>query len=322
MSQQATPTPTISGTGNASIQHVESRATHAPLTVLSGGCGNARALLEHWDGQHWSVVPFSDAYSATWGMSQFNALAASSPNDIWAVGSFENRAGMLSTNQAPGPFEPLVEHWNGTAWQNVSDAAFPHNATFSTIAAVSPDDIWISGSLDENNGGGSGGGNPNNGGLLLHWNGQRWQQTPMPQHTSITAFSTLASNDIWAINENFVKGSTDVVVHWNGTTWSGMSMPDAAPQQDPGASVQLSDIAAISGNNVWVVGTAFSSTPNTFYQVVEHWDGQQWHVLPANRHDDPGSLNGAASIAGNVWAVGITYTGLQQIQGTLIEKSC
>lgn len=315
---QITPTPTVS---NASILPGGNRTTHTPLTALSGGPTNSRALLEHWDGQRWSIVPFINVYPSTWGSSQLNALAAIAPDNIWAVGFFENRAGIPRTSQMLGPLEPLVEHWNGTSWQNILDAAFPQRSIFNTIAASSADNIWISGSFTS--AGSGNGGNPGEN-ILLHWNGQHWQHVSVDPNAYVSSISVLAANDVWAIGygpANNPVGSTPIVEHWNGTAWSVMQTPDATPQQVLNASVSFSSIAAASTRNVWIVGSAWDGR-SIYYQVVEHWDGQQWHVLPPDRREDPGQLNGVTSIAGKIWTVGITYDGLQQIQDTLIETTC
>src|SRR5438105_3149078 len=41
-------------------------------------------LIEHWNGSRWSVVPSPNPSSS---VNKLNAVAAVSPNDVWAVGS-------------------------------------------------------------------------------------------------------------------------------------------------------------------------------------------------------------------------------------------
>lgn len=76
------------------------------------------ALIEHWDGAAWSIVPGANP------SENFNDLAGITvvgPNDIWAVGSSE-LDGVTKTT--------LIEHWNGAAWSVV---ASPNVGTLSNI---------------------------------------------------------------------------------------------------------------------------------------------------------------------------------------------
>ena len=60
-------------------------------------------LIEHWNGSTWSVIPSPNPSSF---VNQLNAVAAVSPNDVWAVGI------------APTPTNTvLILHWNGATWR-------------------------------------------------------------------------------------------------------------------------------------------------------------------------------------------------------------
>src|SRR5207253_6821175 len=56
------------------------------------------SMVEHWDGQAWSVVPIT--YTAEY----LHAVAAVAANDVWAVGGGDSSD------------PPLIEHWNGMGW--------------------------------------------------------------------------------------------------------------------------------------------------------------------------------------------------------------
>lgn len=78
---------------------------------LVGGIGQIpekRALIEHWNGQRWSVV--SGPQLADSFLSGALALA---PDDVWVAGNTGHNA---STSV-------LIEHWNGTNWSVVSPKA-------------------------------------------------------------------------------------------------------------------------------------------------------------------------------------------------------
>src|SRR5713101_3545209 len=80
---------------------------------------------------------------------------------------------------------------------------------------------------------------------------------------------------------------------------SGWSIA-SSPSPDPYAN-RLNSLAAISGSDVWAVGTAGANT------LAEHWDGSAWSIVPTP--NPPGlptvSLNAVAAIsASDIWAVG------------------
>lgn len=319
---QPSPSAGPSGNGTGSIQSDQQSNSHTPLAALSGGPANSRVLLEHWNGQQWSIIPLANSYPASWGISRLNAISATSASDIWVVGSFEDRTGYVRADPRLGPFKPLVEHWDGTKWSIISSSAFPQYGLFEAVTAVSPHDIWITSASSEVGDPALSGGTPDEG-TLLHWNGTQWQSVPQPQQTTLTSFSAITANDIWAIGEVFIGNtSSNVIAHWDGTAWKTVHSPDASPAQAPDAGVSLSGITAISASDVWVAGSAFDTSAQTAYQVVEHWNGQQWQIFPQDHNDDPGQIQGITSVAGKIWAVGIIYVGLQQIQQPLIETNC
>src|ERR1022692_3527156 len=96
------------------------------------------SLIEHRNSAlAWSVVP-SPANEPAGG--ELDAITAVSANDIWAVG--HSRSGSVGN-----AFEPLIEHWNGTAWTLVpSPSVTAGNAqdTLSSVSAIGSSDVWAS----------------------------------------------------------------------------------------------------------------------------------------------------------------------------------
>jgi hypothetical protein len=73
--------------------------------VPTGGfSAHPTAVIEHWDGTRWTVVPSPNPNPQ--GDNGLGAVAAAAANDVWAVGE-----------QLKGPF---TEHWNGTSWTIVA----------------------------------------------------------------------------------------------------------------------------------------------------------------------------------------------------------
>ena len=66
------------------------------------------ALIEHWNGTAWRVVPGP----APGQSSVLSGVAIVSASNAWAVGSYEG-------NTAPRHDQTLIEHWNGRSWNRV-----------------------------------------------------------------------------------------------------------------------------------------------------------------------------------------------------------
>lgn len=101
-------------------------------------------------------------------------------------------------------------------------------------------------------------------------------------------------------------GSTAGCSNWTVTS---------SPNPQNGTVVQ--GIAVVSASDVWMVGQASTSGVSGYAAMAEHWDGQQWSIVPMPNTAPIESLSGAAAAATNdVWAVGVQATTLGQ---TLIE---
>jgi hypothetical protein len=64
-------------------------------------------LIERWNGKSWTKVPSPNASGAT--ESYLAGVSAVSASNAWAVG----------WSAASSAYQPLIEHWNGTAWSVV-----------------------------------------------------------------------------------------------------------------------------------------------------------------------------------------------------------
>ena len=56
--------------------------------------------------------------------------------DAWAVGYHGPQF---------GPVQPLAEHWNGSAWSQVSVDPVPGQSRFSGVTMISNTDVWAVG---------------------------------------------------------------------------------------------------------------------------------------------------------------------------------
>ncbi len=248
---------------------------------FSQGQAGVQTLIEHWNGSHWNVVP---SPSPGYVGDSLQGITAISASDIWAVGYevigfFENQT--------------LIEHWNGKQWSVVpSPSPIPGgNNVLQGVAAISANDVWAIGSYIDNN-------SLIEHTIAEHWNGATWKLVPSanPNLTLDTfqAVSALATNDVWAVGIAGKAGLGGLIEHWNGSKWNVIHDPNIA-------TTWLNGVAAISPNNVWIIGLENVRTH------IEHWDGTSWKVAPS---PNPGSysdvLRSIANVPGSssLWTVG------------------
>jgi hypothetical protein len=94
--------------------------------------GTDEALIVHWNGVSWKLVPNPDPLNRS-----FAGIAATAANDVWAVGSQFNSSG------AP---RGLIEHWNGFSWTLVpSPAPTGFDLVLSAVTALRKSEAWAVG---------------------------------------------------------------------------------------------------------------------------------------------------------------------------------
>ena len=156
---------------------------------------------------------------------------------------------------------PLIEHWNGSRWQEESSPAIPGGGGLRSLFSLGPRDIWaVGGTADAI--------------LVEHWNGTSWSTVPAPDPgnnaNGLTSISGTSSDDLWAVGYQFSQeGTSDVgsslIEHWDGSAWSVSSSPPS--------DVQLLSVVALTSRDAWAAG--YSGQPGN-QEVLEHWDGTQW----------------------------------------------
>jgi hypothetical protein len=120
-----------------------------------------------------------------------------------------------------------------------------------------------------------------------------WNALPSPNggnyDNELFGVAVRTSTDAWAVGRqvnvigNTIPNST-LIEHWNGQVWAVVPSPNLANiVQD-----YLQSVAIVSANDVWAVGPGYGSIQQCPHQdVVEHWDGQAWSVIPAPAHSQP-----------------------------------
>jgi len=199
--------------------------------VVPGSSPSNRSMIQRWDGTNWSIVPSPSPDPAQNPLVAVDGVTA---DDLWAVGNKGD------DGYGGGTVAGLVLHWNGSTW---TQAAIPGaDSTFSIITlhdvvAPAADDVWVVGSAFHRQ-------------LfrevpyLLHWNGQTWQHStiPNPPAGAFHSVTALTATKVYAV------GTNGLVARWNGTSWVRETTPS------PGASNALLAAAAIGTATVWAVG--------------------------------------------------------------------
>lgn len=146
--------------------------------TVGHSCGGALpAVIEHWDGAHWTVVP--NVPDGT-----LSAISASGPNDIWAVGALY-----------PSGAEYGVMHYDGKTWTPIS---FPGPANqqpqLKSVSAHAPNDVWVVG---------TGYTGQRETPVALHWDGKTWTKTPVPLPrdgaNALYGVAAVGASDVWAV---------------------------------------------------------------------------------------------------------------------------
>ena len=259
-------------------------------SYVNNRTGVRDTLILHWDGTVWSRVASPNPGTR---LNVLNGVSAGGTNNAWAVGFYRT--------QAPGAL-PLILHWNGTAWSQVTaPASGMPQAELNGVSTVSGRDAWAAGFA----------GKPAAGQfstLLLRWNGSAWSSVDSPDPGKTDSFlqgvSATANGGAWAVG-SYQRGTTlrTLVLEWDGTAWAQVKSASPAPV---GRYNLLNGVSAIGQGRAWAVGNYPNSTTGPGQTLVLQWNGTSWPRVPS---PDAGAganvLTGvSATSATDAWAVG------------------
>lgn len=210
------------------------------MDVDLGGNGHG-VFIEHWDGSTWSVVPNPASDPSLGG--RLDTLKVISPDDVYAVGR---------QRDSNGTTIPLVEHWDGKAWNIVPVPAAGSFSALTAISASSPNDIWVAG--DQLRPGTTNIAAP----FIEHWDGTSWQVASLPDlganGARATGIYAASPTDVWVTNLTPLQEPGEFL-HWDGTNWTTVQTP--GPQElDKGSS--FSGIAGTGPTDIWASGSEVS----------------------------------------------------------------
>jgi hypothetical protein len=243
------------------------------------------------------------------------AVAASSANYVWAVGSY-------SKSSTAYLAAPLLARWNGTGWHQASlPAPASGVGVLSAVSAPASNDVWAAGWQNAE---------PYTGHSLpwvLHYNGSAWHavtRTGLPARLQVTAVRAVTASNVWLAGQTSAAPTHAVTAHWNGSSWrewtfspsgcaalNGLVTLSGTAQVIAAGSVGVCGrgteavyvlhwngsnwsrmsmpsldgiadaLAAPTANSVWLAGTRSSDVWNTSHALLEHWNGHGWSAVAA-----------------------------------------
>lgn len=243
-------------------------AAFGAVTLIAALGVSMPALTAQASSAGWQQVYRSTAVTG----NELQSVAAVSPGDAWAAGSWGDGA--------------LVMHWNGSKWSRVT---VPGQSGFSLteVRASSAANVWLFGA--DNNG---------ENGTILRWNGSSWQDVPLPAGVIPNAAAVLSVSDVWISGPETCTGSGSnepcqtALYHWNGSAWDA---PDYVP-------TQVNAMSGSGARNVWLVGESRVSTVTENYTLAAYrWNGSAWVAPSMPEPRSGGAPDVTAQSSANVW---------------------
>jgi Phosphoesterase family len=179
-----TPDPGSSGNHLYAVDAVSSDDVWAAGQQL-GGNGPDRGLVEHWNGQHWSVVPTPPSPSGD-PLVMLDAITVTG-GTVWVAGEADSPA---------GGGQPLIESYSGGKWAVAGLPATPDSANWTNLygLAVTGTTIWAVGTYVDP-------GTDNNNALILKRTGSAWSVDHAPNPgtgSNILGGVTEIGGQLWA----------------------------------------------------------------------------------------------------------------------------
>jgi hypothetical protein len=227
----------------------------------------AQPLLLHWNGGEWRRL------SLPWSQNglQLDKVIPTRRSSVWVVSRGEQ-----------DPLPSRLEYWNGRRWRHVRDP-FGTKDRIVGFSATAGDDAWAVGSYAL-------GGDEQakySHALAAHWNGRRWQLTPVPDppgdnnSAALMDVSAAGGDDVWALGEAqrldlhdkwlSSTGPVGYFVHWNGQSWQ------AASGVTPPIYEGFPAVTAARDGSAWAIGYCYLD------DFSVRWTGAAWVTAPHPR---------------------------------------
>ena len=233
------PTPEVWAVGDNGVLHYVNGAWTANPNVTGMNGVVARnptdvwavgSNIQHWNGS-WSTPVAANGI--------LKGVASKADNNAWAVGF---------TATAPNR-RPLIEHWDGTQWQNETHVpSFTTDSFLNSVDLYSATNIWAVGAYAD------GVGHYHT--LTEHWDGFNWSTISSPDGDGNVVYNELQSiwynfeGDVWAVGKSSTvdrfTNLAPLVLHWTDTQWQVADSPQL------GVSSWLLGVGTTSGNPTFI----------------------------------------------------------------------
>jgi hypothetical protein len=250
--------------------------------VFPAATGQAPILVEHRVAGTWQQVPVPASLDPGGLTIAGDVIGASSESNAWVFGNYQGTA---------GPFEVALG-WNGTSW---SKHRFALGSSVSATAVFGPSNVWAFGENIMT-------GQP----LAVRFDGHTWHTTTVPVVPQ--GASALSPSGIWIVGPRSpakAGAATFAVARWGGSSWHTTDFPQLKLPQ--GASLQTTNILALSRNNVWVTGALGAGQGAAPGFVLLHLTASGWHQVTVPF--TPGGLSGISGDGhGGIWLTELALT--------------
>jgi hypothetical protein len=155
-----------------------------------------RAYVVHYDGTRWTPAELPDIPG---GWSFLNAVSASAPNDVWAVGFY------MRLDET----HPLVLHYDGTAWSVAELPELEGGVELEDVSALDADTAVAVGQRLEDAFG-------VDTRLVLEWDGTEWREAELDddiQSNWLNAVDITPDGGAWAVGYHSARPQSDYLLH-------------------------------------------------------------------------------------------------------------
>ena len=205
----------------------------------------AHALIERWNGKHWSIIPSPSAPDR----QDLRSVTCTAPGRCIAVGSRLDQTWTVDTT--------LIEMSHGREWTVEPSPNPPHSQAsyLESVSCPTHSDCFAVGSSSK-------------GPLVEHWNGKHWSIVPVQAPVDADAFYSVAcTTGIVCVAVGATTGGL-LVGLWNGKTWT-------AQRGAPVNGFALFGVSCPTAQSCFAVG----SSDDDGTSLIEHWDGTTWSIL-------------------------------------------
>jgi hypothetical protein len=262
--------------------------------VQTNASGYDQLLAEHWNGTSWSVVPTPNR---TVFHNDFNAVAAISTNDVWAVGDFWSDA-------VPSVINTIMQHWDGATWTNFTMIQPSASSYLFGVTAIATNNVWAVGTYFGASGWQT---------LVVHYDGISWTTMPTINTNAVDNelfdVSAFSSTDVWVVGEQSLSNNgtsplQSLAQHWDGATFTTVTSPNLGAA---GSDTEILGVNALEAGHA--VGVGYGNFIfGTMSRAGVAWDLLTGGVSSATFESGPGTGDsaflGMARSGAAVWAVG------------------